>query len=389
MSINHDGSGSVEPKVVWTYAARAVPEDARAERLSTESQAALRQFSVNRLVGYGVDISDAAELHERVLEGEIWQSAATCLAERSVARARISGVAPPTVIDSLRRASALLRMSQVMMRSDTAQRRRIYADAGELYNEAAELAGDICRITLDTGTGALDAWLISPPRPPAASAIVIGGIEGYAMDFESTGYALAEREVETVLLDAPGQGGTRFQYRNYLRVNWKQAFTAAVDFLDARAPGRPIAIIGNSMGGSIAMAVASEDTRISACCDNGGIPVPAMVSPDVGTLFAKMIAFCGSRDANEALGIWSTVAPLQPGANTDYALLVVHGGADPIVSAEMVETMFDHAPTMDKRMLTFSDGDHCIYNHKSDRDTLIAEWVRARLTSRDPSMLAN
>ena len=137
------------------------------------------------------------------------------------------------------------------------------------------------------------------------------------------------------------------------------------------------------------MAVASEDTRISACCDNGGIPVPAMVSPDVGTLFAKMIAFCGSRDANEALGIWSTVAPLQPGATSDYACRVVHGGADPIVSAEMVETMFDHAPTMDKRMLTFSDGEHCIYNHKSDRDTLIAEWVRARLTSRDPSMLAN
>jgi hypothetical protein len=31
-------------------------------------------------------------------------------------------------------------------------------------------------------------------------------------------------------------------------------------------------------------------------------------------------------------------------------------------------------------MVVFSDGDHCIYNHLQERDMVIADWMRARLT---------
>jgi len=37
------------------------------------------------------------------------------------------------------------------------------------------------------------------------------------------------------------------------------------------------------------------------------------------------------------------------------------------------------APTDEKEMVVFSDGDHCIYNHREDRDALITDWVRSRL----------
>ena len=30
-------------------------------------------------------------------------------------------------------------------------------------------------------------------------------------------------------------------------------------------------------------------------------------------------------------------------------------------------------------MVVFSDGYHCVYNHKADRDALVADWLRARL----------
>jgi hypothetical protein len=32
-------------------------------------------------------------------------------------------------------------------------------------------------------------------------------------------------------------------------------------------------------------------------------------------------------------------------------------------------------------MVVFSDGDHCIYNHRSDRDNLVADWMRERLSA--------
>jgi len=46
-------------------------------RLSVESQAALRQFSLERLMGYGLAYADVIELRARVLEEEGWEPAAT------------------------------------------------------------------------------------------------------------------------------------------------------------------------------------------------------------------------------------------------------------------------------------------------------------------------
>ncbi len=92
-----------------------------------------------------------------------------------------------------------------------------------------------------------------------------------------------------------------------------------------------------------------------------------------------LLAFCGVDDPDEAIGVWTTVTPLVPGPNRDYSLLVVHGGDDPMVSEEMATTVFAKAPAGAREMVVFSDGVHCIYNHKTDRDVLIADWVRARL----------
>ena len=57
-------------------------------RLSLESQAALRQFSFERLMGYGLAYADVVELRARVLEGEKWESAATALAEVALRQAK-------------------------------------------------------------------------------------------------------------------------------------------------------------------------------------------------------------------------------------------------------------------------------------------------------------
>src|SRR4051812_38803023 len=67
------------PRVI-DYEQRQVMSDPRVEQLSSESQAALRQFSEDRLIGYGVERADAGELRERVLRGVPWKEAATMIA---------------------------------------------------------------------------------------------------------------------------------------------------------------------------------------------------------------------------------------------------------------------------------------------------------------------
>lgn len=367
------------------FAPRLPETDEAIAALSAESQAALRQLSLERTMGYGVDYADATQLRARVLGGESWQSAATSLADLCLQQTDSTPVAAtrPTRITGLRRASALLRMGQMMMLTDTEERRAIFAQAAQRYAQAAALQGDRKQVTIATESGSLAGWLLSGGGNAVASAIVIGGIEGWAMDFDSLGEALAARGIDALMLDGPGQGQTRLLHQHFLSAQWRDAYRAAIDYLDQRAPGRPIGFVGNSMGGSFAMAVAVGDTRIAACCNNGGIIAPWMV-PQSGAFFSKMVAFCGV-EAQQAVDIWKTVTPVQEGPNTGYPLLMLQGGKDPLVSIPMSEMLLLSAPTDDKQMVIFSDGDHCLYNHRSDRDALIADWMYTRLGGSTPT----
>ncbi|MFF3850507.1 alpha/beta hydrolase [Streptomyces sp. NPDC002328] len=373
--------GLLVPVVTLDFVGSRAETEEATSGLSAESQAALRQFPLERMTGYGVDYADAIELRARVIEGQDWRSAATELAEVCLRRVEAApgDAGRPTRIGYLRRTSALLRMSQMMMLSDTAQRRAIFSRAAELYAQAAEPSGDRERVTIETGRGPLAGWVVPAGGTATGSAIIIGGVEGWGMDFDSLGEALAARGIDALLLDGPGQGETRFTHGHYLTAGWRDAYGRAVDFLDQRSPGRPIGFIGNSMGGSVAMAVAVQDTRIKACVDNGGIHAPWLVPPTMGTFFSKMVAACGTTDADAAVDVWKTVTPLADGPNSGYPLLVVQGGEDPMISMDLAEILLQGAPTDDKQMLVFSDGNHCVYNHKHDRDALIADWMAARL----------
>jgi alpha-beta hydrolase superfamily lysophospholipase len=333
------------------------------------------------LMGYGLAYADVIELRARVLEGEQWQSAATALAEIALkqANAASTAAAQTTRILYLRRASALLRMSQMMMLTDTPERREIFARAATLYGEVAKLQSDRQRTLVETDSRPLVGWLISARGVAVASAIVIGGVEGWAMDFDVMGEALAVRGIDALMLDGPGQGESRFNHNHYLSLRWSAAYRSAIDFLERRSPGHRIGFIGNSIGGSFAMALASIDQRVAACCCNGGVIKPILARGKT-TFFAKMIAACGTDNEEEAVAVWGAVNPTAPTSGTGYPLLIVHGGKDPMIPTVASETLLAAAPTDDKEMVVFSDGDHCIYNHRDDRDALIADWVRSRLT---------
>src|SRR5258708_19902965 len=110
------------------YLGRRTESEEGIARLSVESQAALRQFSLERLMGYGLAYADVIELRARVLEGEEWEAAATALAEIALkqSNAASTGPAQTTRVLHLRRASALLRMSQIMILIYTPQPPQIF-----------------------------------------------------------------------------------------------------------------------------------------------------------------------------------------------------------------------------------------------------------------------
>jgi alpha-beta hydrolase superfamily lysophospholipase len=351
------------------------------DQLTAEAQAALRQFSLERLMAYGVNHADAVELRGRVLAGEAWQSVAVDLARTCLtpAEAHVARESLTTRANRLYRASALLRMSQMMLLRDSPERRTIVIEAADLYTQAARITRDRRKLIVATGRGELSGWLY-----PAAEgdrigcAVVIGGVEGWAMDFEPLGLALARRGVETLLLDGPGQGESRLVHGHYLTHAWQQSYAAVFDYLSEQTRGAPLAMIGNSMGGSVAMHLAATDSRISICCNNGGPREPVRARAN-HSFFTKMAAHCGAVDLDTAAEIWKTVDPNPVEGPVNCPLLIVHGGLDPLVSTAEATALFESATSVDKQMVVYSDGDHCVYNHQDDKHNLICDWVETRL----------
>ena len=350
--------------------------------LSPESQAGLRQYSLERMTGYGVDYADAVELRARIVSGEDWQKAAEDLALGALDSAN-SLTSETSRARLNHRASALLRMSQALMLHDTDQRREIVQRAVDSYTTATKLGSKRDHVDIATPEGTMSGWFVEAAGEEAiGSAIVIGGVEGWAMDFDGLGEEMAARGIDTLLLDAPGQGETRILNGHFLTAKWMESFRRAIDFCEQRTRGKPIGLVGNSMGGAITIAMANNDTRVAACINNGGIFRPSLARMAGPTFFQKMVAFTGLEgdDAeHRAAEIWDTIEPLRPGLNSNYPLLVVQGGQDMLVFDDHAKIFMALTPAGEKEMEYFSDGIHCIYNHLSDRDIVMSDWMRARL----------
>jgi alpha-beta hydrolase superfamily lysophospholipase len=372
----------LDPKPLMVTKRFSEPGTEPSAPLEIEAEAALRQFSQERLMAYGVAYADAKELRSRVAQGETWLAVAQDLARICLIppETAVAPSSPCTTANRLYRASAMFRMSQMMFLTDNDERRSILAESVRLYSEASDISGDREPVSIQTDGGSLAGWLHSATSTPVVgSAIVIGGVEGWAMDFGSLGTALARRGIATLLLDGPGQGQSRLAHRHYLTLDWADAYRQAIDYLDTRFESLPIGFVGNSMGGSVATLVAALDHRIRACVNNGGsmYPTRAQANP---TFFKKMVTHCGEVSHEQAVEIWGTISPLTSARSVACPYLVIQGGKDPLVAMSEAEQVLDWAQTADKTMVVFSDGNHCIYNHEDDKQDLIADWLSSRLT---------
>jgi alpha-beta hydrolase superfamily lysophospholipase len=378
-------TGSRPAVIAHAFCSRHTAASPTETPLSAEAEAALRQLSLERLMAYGVHYADAVQLRLRVQTGEAWRHVAASLAEDCLRppEAAVAVVSDATRANQLYRASALTRISQMMMVSDSDERRAIFARAADQYSQAATLAGDRFKTLIETRNGALVSWTFPVrQRQTIGTAVFIGGVEGWAMDFAELGVGLARRGVEALALDGPGQGESRMMHGHYLTETWQDAYADVFSFVLERNGGLPLAFIGNSIGGALAIHLAAYDTRIVICCDNGG-PKNLGLPKSNATFARKMVAHCGpAADETRADRVWRTVQPIAVAPRIRCPLLVVHGSLDPLIPTEDARYIFDWAQSDDKTMVIYSDGDHCIYNHADDKHNLMCDWIADRLSAR-------
>ncbi|MFJ4373923.1 alpha/beta hydrolase family protein [Pseudomonas japonica] len=354
------------------------------EALYKDNQRHARAMPMQRLLGGGMDYADALALHDLGQRDISWLDAACVLGERHLAnagRAQAEGLTA-TAMAEYRFASACLRFGHSAIFSDTRQKREVYGRMVAAFAEAARLDPlPMQKCTFAYRHGALCAWLVQPQATGNWPLVIcLGGFDGWREEYFTGAQYLAQRGIATLLLDGPGQGETRLVHELYLDDDYTAAIACVIDQLQAQQRFTSFSVWGNSMGGYLAAACAIDDSRIQACCVNGGTTHPAEILERFPRFIGKVQAILGLSDAHAAARKLRQFSILGREQALSCPLLQLHGAPDQIFLLENARRIHDGASSTDKRLVVWQDGDHCIYNHTHEKYCELADWFAVRLT---------
>ncbi|MEV7120629.1 alpha/beta hydrolase family protein [Kitasatospora griseola] len=212
-------------------------------------------------------------------------------------------------------------------------------------------------------------------------AVVIPGMDSAKEEFHAVADALLARGVAVLAIDGPGQGvmgaGTVLDATGH-----RSAVSRALDALaevDSAADGwgldlGRIAVVGLSLGGYLAAAVAAHDPRVRAAVLVSG-PYRLEWDGFVPFVTATLGLRCGSPDAARDFADRLDLAALAP--QLRGPLLLVEGGDDRIPGMTNAEALAADLPHAE--VLHVPYGNHLLGNAPTDWLPDTADWLAEAL----------
>lgn len=344
-----------------------------------------RAMPLTRLLDCGMDYADATALHARTSAGEPWDMAAEALADAQFVRATRAAEAGHLVTAAGAQASGIagLLFAQMAFNDDVPRKRQLYARLREAARRLADWSEQkIERVELPFSGAHLIGWLVRPQAQAVrGTVIVFGGQSGWGFAYWPIARELAARGIATLLAEGPGQGETRLEQGIFVDVDLNAAYRRFVDHVAGDPSLGPVGIWGNSVGGLWAASTAASDSRIAACCVNGALAAPTLLP--FRTFVEQAAAMLGDKDPDAISANFARMRFDAQRQRIDCPLLVLHGGADPLIRMEDQQPFLDAAATSaEARLEIWPDGEHTIYNHSAQRTALVCDWFVERLTQR-------
>jgi len=323
-------------------------------RVATEDErkaldATRRALPMQRLIGNGMEYSDAVAIHAMAEEGVLWPQAAAWLGDGNLQRVHAACAAAnvATARSYYLFASACYRFGQSALIRDDAAKELLYSKGRDAFASAMRLAEPPGkRVEVPFGTGTLSGWQLRPSgvdRPPVV--MIFGGADGWREEYHSGAEYLLQRGVGALLIDGPGQGESRIVGKVYAQSQPERAYSAVVEAVLRLPSVGPVGTWGNSLGGCFAARTAAHDPRLAACCVNGGSARPVEVLDRFPRFIERICAMLGQDDHQAARDMLAGLE-IEPSANRiSCPLLVLHGGQDRIFLLENAKSLYDAAPT--------------------------------------------
>ncbi|WP_321880958.1 alpha/beta hydrolase family protein [Paraburkholderia bannensis] len=343
---------------------------------SSATLAHQRAMSMTRLLDCGMEFADAQALFQRTSAGEEWDEVAESLAQAQLDRAAHAAGAGCHVTAREAQAAAIadLLFAQMAFNHDNARKRALYDRLVGATQQLCEWSeGRMTRVEVPFEQSRLAGWLVRPrARQALGTVLVFGGQSGWGVAYLPIARALAKRGLATLLAEGPGQGETRMRQGVHVDVNVEAAYSQFISFiLNDATLGQP-GIWGNSVGGLWAARTAAADARIRACCVNGGLAAPTLLP--FRTFAEQAAAMLGTDDEDAIRSNFERMSFRPTRDRIACPLLVLHGGADPLVKLEDQQPFLDAAQSADASLKVWEDGEHTIYNHSAERTAFVADW---------------
>jgi 2,6-dihydroxypseudooxynicotine hydrolase len=287
-----------------------------------------------------------------------------------------------------KRASLLFRIGDIAISADTSIKRDLYARCAAAYARYAELTEPSIERLQVGGIGSpLAGYLHRPLRPGSTPCVVI--VPGLASSKEQPDFQpepLVERGIAAFTMDLPGHGeafaGSRLHFSSY------HAISAAIDVL-SRQPGidpERVAVLGTSLGGTVALKAASEDSRIAAVVNISGFYEPRhwfeASARFVEAALKYVTGIDGSPEVRDLVQQFTLRGSI---AQITCPILTVHGERDIIIPVEEARHIHAEA-TAPHTLVIYPGGDHGLLNTpEAGYDVL--DWMVQQLSAEKANRL--
>ncbi len=263
--------------------------------------------------------------------------------------------------------------------------------------------------------------------PVRSVLLCVHGLGLNSSSWEPFGKAMSQRGVATYAIDVRGFGSWKHA-EGHEKVDFKKCIEDVKDTLEwlrKANPNKPLFLMGESMGGAIALHVAAQfpddlDAVISVSSSGERFKqkrtdlkvfLHALMGPnrkfDIGSQIVDQAAQKNNALKKEWEGDPDDVMKLSPlellqfqhfmNENHDEAkkitklpVLMVQGSNDKLVKPEGTEELFDELKTPEKKLIMVEDGQHLIFEDKQfSQSTLndVADWIASHSPAIEDSPL--
>ena len=259
----------------------------------------------------------------------------------------------------------------------------------------------IQRVEVPYQDGSLPAYFMKAPGSGRRPTVVcFDGLDSSKeMSVLFAGVELANRGINTLAIDGPGQGEA-LRLRNLpSRYDYEVPGTAAYDYVARRdeVDAARVAIMAFSMGGYYAPRIAAFEKRYAACVawgahfDYHAVWVDRWKHMQAGGRNASSAAFqlpwvLGTADMESALEKVKDFKLAGVAERIECPTLIVHGQNDTIVPPHWAEKLHAAVGAKEKHLKIFTPADggseHCHGDNRVVGSNYIADWLADRLCRR-------